>query len=465
MKLLILTPIAERDVHFYLATAEKLRANTDLKILFLSFFQPGNELIRQKGYEVLDPYQNHHFDPVSSRTVSQIENDFQTPPLKDLLLHEKLTFGITDDQPVLEKFRRFFSSIDQLLAQVEKRFPSDEKFILQELAGFVGPLSLFYVGIKRGWTNWMTEPSFFKGRIHFLKDDLYLHIPNCSPSSETQTQVSQYLKKAMEQKVVVAATKDAHHYKDMGVGKVFNVMNLQKLSKKLYFKYIKGEKQEFDHIWNHVRRYLVMLKNRTENSKVYASLESLASEKKIFYFPFHVQLDFALTIRCPQWLDQLGLIENILPHLPAEAILVAKEHPASIGCLDQTRLQKVLKNPQFRLLHPQINSHDIMERTSGVVTINSKVGAEAMCKGLPVLSFGKAFYTEKDYTHHFSNWNEIRPLFENWASRKKDSQTVNPEWIQFLNCVWQTSSPTELYDLTPTNIEDFTNSVKKTLKI
>jgi len=464
MKLLILTPIAERDVHFYLATGEKLRANPELKILFLSFFQPGNEEIRRKGYEVLDPYQKLGATP-ASWTVEQIQRDFQTPPLKELLLHEKLTFGISTDQEVLEKFRQLFFSVDQLLADTEKRFPAEEKLILQELAGFAGPLSLFYVGMKRGWVNWMTEPSFFKGRIHLLKDHLYLHIPSCTPSSETQTQVAQYLKKAMEQKVVVAAVKDAHHYKDMGLGKVFNRANFEKLSKKLYFKYVKGEKQEFEHIWNHVRRYLVMLKNRMENAKSYASLESLPREKNIFFFPFHVQLDFSLTIRSPLWLDQLGLIENLLPHLPENSILVAKEHPASIGCLDQKRLEKVLKNPQFRLLHPQINSHDIMELASGIVTINSKVGAEAMVKGLPVLSFGKAFYTEKGYTHHFSNWNEIKPLFQKWASQKRETLSVNPEWIQFLNCVWQTSFPTELYDLTPSNVDDFANSLKKAFQI
>jgi hypothetical protein len=465
MKLLILTPIAERDVHFYLATAALLRQHTDLKVVFLSFFQPGNELIRQNGYEVLDPYASIHQSKASPWSTEEIEKNFQTPPLKDLLLHEKLTFGLHSDTDVLNKFRQFFFSIDQLLADLEKRYPAQERYILQELAGFVGPLSLFYTGIKRGWVNWMTEPSFFKGRIHLLRDNLYLHIPACTPTTETEQMVSQYIKQALEQKVVVAAVKDAHHYKDMGFAKVFNKTNFQKLTKKLYFKYIKGEKQEFDHIWNHASRYLLMLKNRMENSKVYSSLESLPKDQKIFYFPFHVQLDFSLTIRSPDWLDQLALIEKVLQQLPPGTILAAKEHPASIGCLDQSRLKKVLQHPQFRLLHPQINSHDVLDRATGVVTINSKVGAEALSKGLPVLSFGNAFYTNKGYTQHFSNWSELPALFTKWLDKTYRPQKSAGEWNQFLNCVWQDSFPTELYDLRPGNIRDFTDSVANVLKI
>ncbi|MGZ5280554.1 MAG: hypothetical protein ACXWC9_11450, partial [Pseudobdellovibrionaceae bacterium] len=364
MKLLILTPIAERDVHFYLAAAQALSSDNQLKILFFSFYQPGNDLIRSQGFEVFDPYAPLNEPTPVTWNAQFVEKTFQTPPLRELIAHEKLTFGLESDAAVIDKFVRLFFTCDLLLKQIEEKYPSQERFILQELAGFVGPLALFYSGMKRGWINLFTEPSFFKGRIHVLKNNLNLVIPETASTEDSVALVQDYLKKAIEQKVVVAAVKDAHHYKDMGVGKVFNQSNFQKLSKKLYYKYVKGQRQEFDHIWNHVRRYLVMLKNRRQNEKAYSTLQSLPADAKMFYFPFHVQLDFSLTIRTPMWLDQLALIEKLLPRLPKGAILVAKEHPASIGCLDQKRLQNVLKNPQFRLLHPQINSHDILDRST-----------------------------------------------------------------------------------------------------
>jgi hypothetical protein len=353
-----------------------------------------------------------------------------------------------------------FFTCDTLLRQVEEKYPASQRYVLQELAGFVGPLALFYTAIKRGWVNLFTEPSFFKGRIHVLKNNLNLHIPETASTDDSVMQVRDYLKKAIEQKVVVAAVKDAHHYKDMGFAKVFNKTNFQKLSKKIFYKYVKGQRQEFDHIWNHVRRYLVMLKNRRQNEKAYSTLASLPADAKVFYFPFHVQLDFSLTIRTPMWLDQLSLIEKLLPHLPKGAILVAKEHPASIGCLDQNRLMKVLQNPQFRLLHPQINSHDILDRSTAVVTINSKVGAEALSRGLPVITFGNAFYTNRGLTPHFSDWKQV----ENWFQQAlQPPKAVSQNWLSFLENVWRDSFPTELYDLTPSNVQDFAGCVKQVI--
>jgi hypothetical protein len=460
MKLLILTPIAERDVHFYLATAAALKHHKDLKILFFSFYQPGNELIRHQGYEVFDPYLPLAEALPVSWNAQFVEKKFQTPALKDLITHEKLTFGLSLDQVVIDKFVQLFFTCDALLKQIEVKYPCQERYILQELAGFVGPLALFYTGIQRGWINLFSEPSFFKGRIHILKNNLNLMIPDTARTEDSVAQVRDYLQKAIEQKVVVAAVKDAHHYKDMGFAKVFNATNFRKLSKKLYFKYVKGQRQEFEHIWNHVQRYLTMLKNRRQNEKIYASLQSLPNDAKIFYFPFHVQLDFSLTIRTPQWLDQLALIEKLLPQLPKGAILVAKEHPASIGCLDQKRLLNVLKNPQFRLLHPQINSHDILDRSTAVVTINSKVGAEALSRGMPVLTFGNAFYTNRGLTPHFADWAQVREWFQQALQGKG---AVSQNWLHFLENVWRDSFPTELYDLTPANVQDFKKAIEKVI--
>lgn len=459
MKLLILTPIAERDVHFYLATADQLAQDSELKIVFLSFYQPGNALIQSRGYEVCDPYGVKPGKRALPQEIAEIEKKYRTLPLPALIQHEKLTFGLNNDDELFAKFHLLLVACETLLSDLEAKYPTSSRFIVQELAGFLGPLALFYAGQKRGWLNYFTEPSFFKGRIHFLKNNLFLKIPNEDTSAESQATVTQYLEKAFSQKIVVAAKKDAHHYRDMGLAKFANWTNLEKLSKKLFYKYIKGEQQEFDHIWNHVRRYLIMLKNRYQNESAYSKIEDLPSDKKILYFPFHVQLDFSLTIRTPEWLDQLRLLEDTLKVLPANMILIAKEHPASIGCLDQTRLQKLLKHPQFRLMHPQLNSHDLLNRAVGVITINSKVGAEALSKGQPVISFGRAFYTNEGYAISFQDWSQVQGVLQNWSTENPVSKPT-PEWIHFLAQVWDHSSATELYDLESKNVGQFAQSIQ-----
>jgi hypothetical protein len=121
---------------------------------------------------------------------------------------------------------------------------------------------------------------------------------------------------------------------------------------------------------------------------------------------------------------------------------------------------KVLQNPQFRLLHPQINSHDILDRSTAVVTINSKVGAEALSRGLPVITFGNAFYTNRGLTPHFSDWKQV----ENWFQQAlQPPKAVSQNWLSFLENVWRDSFPTELYDLTPSNVQDFAGCVKQVI--
>ncbi|MGZ3690858.1 MAG: capsular polysaccharide export protein, LipB/KpsS family, partial [Pseudobdellovibrio sp.] len=378
MKLIILSPIAEREVNYYLEGALLLRKNRpDIKVIFYSFYQPGNKLIRDSGFEVYDPYE------VSNVAGSaESEKIFRTISAKDLILHEKLTFGLQDDNVTLEKFKRMVAICKVQLDEIVKKhpeIPARDIIVIQELGGFVAPLSLFYTAMSLGWRHYFLEPSFFNGRLFFDLNSLFCQVPSGEvPESlrvGIKTEVLNYLDRVYVNKTLVAPQKDSHHYMDMKLTKIFNKANAKKLFKKIYYKYGRGETQEYEHIWNHVRRYFRMYLNRRQNEENYSEMSDIPAGKKILYFPFHVQLDFALTIRSPDYLDQLGLVQKILTHLPADYVLVTKEHPASIGCLDQERLTKLIDNPAYFLLHPKVNTYDVLKVCNGVVTINSKVGA------------------------------------------------------------------------------------------
>lgn len=465
---LIFGAIAEREVHFYIATARSLqKRDPNLKCIFISFFEPGNKLITDAGYEVYSPYDYLRNSAVKleSWSTQKIESDYKTWPLKELLQHEKLTFGLKTDVEVEEKFSRFFQVCEMMLTEIETKHPSSQKIIIQELAGFVAPLSLFYVGLKRKWVHYFLEPSYFRGRLFFDRDNLNCVVPagREMTAAEIETargKVLDYIQGAARTKAVVAPKKDSHHFRDMGFVKLVNSENFRKLTKKIYYKYVLNQTQEFEYIFNHVRNNLRMFVNRKRNSNRYTQLSEIPQGTPVIYFPFHVQLDFALTIRSPKWLDQLGLVEKALEVLPEGAILMTKEHPASIGCLDQTRLEKVLKNKKFRLMHPNVNSYDIFEKSCGVLTINSKVGAEALSSGLPVQTYGSAFYTDQGYAVQFKDWSETASLFRQWIQNAPHlERTADKAWIDFLIRGWYFSHALELYDLTPANVDVFAEAI------
>lgn len=457
-KKIVLTPVAERDVPFYIKTALELKRQGQ-EIVFFSLYQPGNKKIRSAGFQVYDIYENLPSATDLKVDPEQIQSEYSIPNLQAMIQHEKLTFNLQNEKETLFEFIRLLLAADKSVQKIESDHPQSEFILIQELAGFLAPLAVFYATKRRNWQHYFTEPGFFKGHIHFLKNSLNLEIPQKTVSDEIRQKVEKYIQQSLQQKTIVAASKDQHHYKDMGLSKIFTGMNLKNLYLKLYYKYICRHQFVFSHIRNHVFRYLRMLKNRYENSNYYSQLADLPKDMKLVYFPFHVQLDFSLTIRSPQFLDQLSIIEKVLEKLPSNALLVAKEHPASIGCLDQKRLHQVLKHPQFRLLFPKINSYDVLEKCALVLTINSKVGAEALCLEIPVISFGKAFYTNLKYTSQFENWPQTFTNMKLFLESKKNFPFKKEDWIHFLGQVWQDSYPIELYDNSPENIKNFAKQI------
>src|SRR3546814_1423321 len=89
------------------------------------------------------------------------------------------------------------------------------------------------------------------------------------------------------------------------------------------------------------------------------------------YFPLHVPGDMALTMRSPEYLDQLSLIEQILRAVPANCNVAIKEHPAMIGACDATRLMEMRRRyPQFKILPPTTNNYEVIRASRLVVSIN-----------------------------------------------------------------------------------------------
>lgn len=82
-----------------------------------------------------------------------------------------------------------------------------------------------------------------------------------------------------------------------------------------------------------------MLINQTCLKRYYQDIP----KDKFIYFPMHVPNDVALTVRSPEYLDQLGLIYYISRNLPLGYKIVTKEHPAMLGDIDRSRVTTMLK--------------------------------------------------------------------------------------------------------------------------
>ena len=461
-KCIVFAPIAAREVQFYLEFAEhSKRMNWPFEIQFLSFFQAGNEILMGRGYKVWDIYDWSERVDQFKVADGKLESFFGIDNIHKLILHEKLTFGIGENDVLYGKYYKYLNGVHLILNEILKDFSAKQVTVFQELGGFVAPLSLLHNCRQQKIQHVFFEPSFFKGTMNFVENSFVSSFKGVSAITEgPDSGAVRYLSEVKNLKQLVIPQKDTHHYKDMGLAKIFNRANFSKLFNKLYLKYVKKQKQEYEWISNHVWRGLRQYFNRKRTSSLYSAA---LPQQEFIYFPFHVQLDVQLTIRNPEYLNQLAFVELVCQVLPRKYKLVVKEHPASIGGFDASELTRIVKtNENLVLLYPMTNTYDILDKASAVITINSKVGAEAASLGHFVACMGHGFYWNSEIVHKLDSSADLVKWLED-LSHGKIAKVSQSSIEKYFSEIYRQSYQFELYNFSEKNLAHFFTAIKNYL--
>ena len=113
------------------------------------------------------------------------------------------------------------------------------------------------------------------------------------------------------------------------------------------------------------------------------------------YFPLHIEQEQVLLIGAPFYTNQLEVITNIVKSLPVGYKLVVKEHPIMVlrGWRSIATYKKIMELPNVKLLHPSVNSTEIIKKCSLVITINGSAGLEAAFYQKPSVVFVDTNYS------------------------------------------------------------------------
>lgn len=459
-KCVIFAAIAEREVDFYLALAQHAqKMKWQIDIQFISFYQKANHKITVAGFKVWDIYSWSNKIENFEVKQEEIEKHFKIENLHKIILHEKLTFGIHDNDILYTKYFKFLNGIKLIFNEILKVHKNNELIVFQELGGFIAPLSLMYVCKNIQVQHIFFEPAFFKGTVNFVENSFISNFKGISRIDGAIEQGAvEYIKQVQNSKQLVIPQKDQHHYQDMGLKKIFNYSNFIKLYTKLISKYVRNEKQEYEHISNHVKRIFKQFYNRIKTDALYTSE---IPKVQFVYFPFHVQLDVQLTIRNPDYLNQLAFVEFLVQILPAKYKLVVKEHPASIGGFNPHELKRILKaNQNLVLLSPMMNTYDILAHTDAVITINSKVGAEAISLGKTVACMGHGFYWNSEVVSKFSSNVELIKWLEDLAI-DNIKPSSHEDIMRYFSEIYRHSYRFELYNHSSENLSSFYNAINR----
>jgi hypothetical protein len=451
------TTLALNQTKYFVEICKEL-SKYGVSTSIISFHEPSLEYIKINGIRCFNVFDISRklSTVISGTTFGEILEEFQIDCPNILLSHEKVTFNVTDTQSLKDKLVKYFKSLDMIFSGLKKEFGSDIK-LFQEVGGFTSLVSSYYVARKFDIDNIFMEPSFYKGRLFFVKnsfESFKIQESNNIPTEE----VLSYLKSVIEKKAIVIPKKDITHYSHP-ILKILSVYNIRRFFEKLSSKYLKGEEEEFNYLLSFTFRHIRMLFNRIIFTFYYSDIP----KGNFIYYPFHVPMDVALTVRAPEYVDQYALIDLLARSIPTDFKLVIKEHPAMIGVISRTRIIDLLhRHDNLILLKPEINNYEVMENMGLLVTINSKTGAESLLKGKKVLCLGDAFYNQislvkfKNGVHGL--YKDINQIL---MSPPPDIKTTH----SFFQEVWNKSCPGELYHCSEENIKETTTSILNYLKI
>uniref|UniRef100_UPI002FD87F37 capsular polysaccharide export protein, LipB/KpsS family n=1 Tax=Dissulfurispira sp. TaxID=2817609 RepID=UPI002FD87F37 len=436
------------EVDFLAYMAERLIEKGN-RIGFILFHEAGAEKLERMGI----PFFNMHalreevpYVPLGDNELEDFRIKFGIENLRHLFIHEKLGYNRRNEEDILNKTVHYLRILDKIFTE------NNVKCVVQELGGFGANQCVYYAARKNGIDHVFYEPAAFSERIVFNLNSYYSDMParimNAKPDNETLKEVEAYLRKYHDSKNMVVPFKDKHSFADMTLKRIFNIENARRLKIKLFHKYVHKKREEYDEIGWVVKYNFIKLARRILFGFYYRKPDY---NDKYIYFPFHVPHDVQLTTRSRLFYFQEGFVEYLSRIIPYGYKLYIKEHPAAIGGHSFSVLRKILKqHDNIMLIHPKINSYDLIKHAALVISINSKVGFEAIMQGKKVVVVGDAFYKNKGITYDMANLNELGAIIANALNSDMPSKE---EVMEFLTRVYLWSYPCELFLMEDKNLK------------
>jgi hypothetical protein len=451
-KTILITTLAEYQTRFWIPVAERLgRAGREVRLL--AFDDRSAEMAKERNIPVVNMYRSGLESglPIEDRDAFAARiAGYGLDGTNFLFSHERVTFGIRDTTALRRRFMIYSNAMELVLDQLAER--GQPAVVIQELGGFLSVIACFYAAKKRLIRNWFIEPSFFRGRLYYTPDSFAAPDTMATATDAVSADVRRYLEQTLSQRAIVIPQKDRHQY-SAAFSKIANARNARRLAEKLWDQFALGKHQEFGHNLRHAQVHAAMALGAARLRKLYRPMPVAP----FVYYPLHVPADMALTLRSPEYLDQVATIDFLLRTIPDTHMLVVKEHPAQIGAIPAGRLFELARRfDNFVLLPPQTNNYSVLDRADAVVSVNSKSGAEAVLLGKPVVVMGDAFYRSCPLVFPADRLRDVpQRLREALRTRGFDPSKAAP----YFETAWRKSVPGELYIDNPEQIDTFATSL------
>lgn len=116
------------------------------------------------------------------------------------------------------------------------------------------------------------------------------------------------------------------------------------------------------------------------------------SELRYAFYPLHTEPEVSLLVYGRPYVNQIEVIRALAMSLPADTVLVVKEHPWMVGKRSMGAYRKLLDIPRVRLASPALEARELVAHSRLVAVVTGSVALEAAMLGKPVITFGDCPY-------------------------------------------------------------------------
>ena len=138
------------------------------------------------------------------------------------------------------------------------------------------------------------------------------------------------------------------------------------------------------------------------------------------YLPLHVEKERLFLVDFPFYENQLVILTNVARSLPLGYKLYVKEHPMmkTQAWRPISFYQEIMNLPNVKLIHPSVNSLEIIKKSSLVITIAGSTGQEAAFHNIPVITFTDQVYSIISSVHKIKNMEELPDTIRDCLTKK-----------------------------------------------
>jgi len=178
-------------------------------------------------------------------------------------------------------------------------------------------------------------------------------------------------------------------------------------------------------LWESILRIIYRFMN-IQITKMYSHnwfCNHLPHGEKYFLFPLQYEPEATTLIRAYPFSDQISVIQQIAKALPLGTTLVVKEHRGNHGYRNPSFYRDLHYLPNVRLVPREAILDGLIKNSLGLITLNSRMGWEALVLGKPVIALGKGFWTSFDKVNNPNSWSELKTMIRDiLAGGNRDCQ-------------------------------------------